>query len=352
MKISVRALAALLLISMLLCALPTNIFAHDESLHDHGTLVSDHDGHDHGDTDGVDSDFHSHVNWQSGSVSNGAPTSTTENKITLLNGTGIPGDVNADGTVNNKDAVALLRFLKSEKTAVDSDALDVNGDGAINTDDVTLLFRYVSGWLGVAVGYGSAWAEKCRHDLKNVPATAATCYENGNVERILDTLKKEEVTAAFFLLDNIILKNTDLVTRMAEEGHLVCNHTKNHKNLCDQSYDNIKEDIFALERIYSEATGKEMDKYFRFPKGVYSESALEIVESLGYKTVFWSFAYDDWDNGRQPNREKAINKILSNTHNGAIILLHPTSEVNADIMPTLISEWRSMGYEFGSLNDL
>ena len=182
MKISVRALAALLLISMLLCALPTNIFAHDESLHDHGTLVSDHDGHDHGDTDGVDSDFHSHVNWQSGSVSNGAPTSTTENKITLLNGTGIPGDVNADGTVNNKDAVALLRFLKSEKTAVDSDALDVNGDGAINTDDVTLLFRYVSGWSGVAVGYGSAWAEKCRHDLKNVPATAATCYENGNVE--------------------------------------------------------------------------------------------------------------------------------------------------------------------------
>ena len=177
-------------------------------------------------------------------------------------------------------------------------------------------------------------------------------YENGNVERILDTLKREGVTAAFFLLDNIILKNTNLVTRMAEEGHLVCNHTKNHKNLCAQSYDNIKEDIFALERLYSEATGKEMDKYFRFPKGVYSESSLEIVESLGYRTVFWSFAYDDWDNARQPNKEKAINKILSNTHNGAIILLHPTSEVNADIMPTLIREWRAMGYEFGSLNDL
>ena len=177
-------------------------------------------------------------------------------------------------------------------------------------------------------------------------------YENGNVERILDTLKEENVTAAFFLLDNIILKNTDLVTRMADEGHLICNHTKNHKNLCSESYDNIKNDITALENIYSDATGREMDKYFRFPKGVYSESALKTVESLGYKTVFWSFAYDDWDNNRQPDKEKAISKILSNTHNGAIILLHPTSQINADIMPILIKEWREMGYEFGSLKNI
>lgn len=177
-------------------------------------------------------------------------------------------------------------------------------------------------------------------------------YENGNVKRILDTLRKEDVTAAFFLLDNIILKNTDLVTKMAEDGHLICNHTKNHKNLCNESYETIKNDINALENIYKNATGREMEKYFRFPKGLYSESALKIVESLGYKTVFWSFAYDDWDNNRQPDKEKAINKILSNTHNGAIILLHPTSEVNANIMPTLIKEWRSMGYEFGSLKDI
>ena len=121
-------------------------------------------------------------------------------------------------------------------------------------------------------------------------------YENGNVERILDTLKSEGVTAAFFLLDNIILKNTDLVTRMSDEGHLVCNHTKNHKNLCNASYDFIKEDITALEAIYTECTGREMDKFFRFPEGRYSESALFAVSSLGYRSVFWSFAYADWDN--------------------------------------------------------
>ena len=177
-------------------------------------------------------------------------------------------------------------------------------------------------------------------------------YENGNVERILDTLREEKITAAFFLLDNIIIKNTDLVTRMADEGHLVCNHTKNHKNLCKESFEAIKNDISALEDIYREYTGKEMEKFFRFPEGRYSESALESVEKLGYKSVFWSFAYEDWNDNAQPNPDKAISKILNNTHNGAIILLHPTSKVNADILPTLIKEWRHMGYEFGSLCDI
>lgn len=177
-------------------------------------------------------------------------------------------------------------------------------------------------------------------------------YENGNVERVMDTLKEESVTAAFFLLDNIILKNTDLVTRMVKEGHLVCNHTKNHKNLCNASYETIKSDISALEDIYRDATGYEMEKFFRFPEGRYSEEALKSVEMLGYKTVFWSFAYEDWDDKAQPSKDKAIKKILSNTHNGAIILLHPTSAVNAEILPYLIREWRNMGYEFGSLIDI
>ena len=189
-------------------------------------------------------------------------------------------------------------------------------------------------------------------DKKVIYLTFDAGYENGNVERILNTLKEEGVTAAFFLLDNIILKNTDLVTRMADEGHLVCNHTKKHKNLCNESYENIKEDICALETVYKDATGREMDKFFRFPKGCYSESALCAVNKIGYKTVFWSFAYDDWDNNRQPDREKSIDKIITNTHNGAVFLFHPTSEVNADIMPQIIRIWRSMGYEFGSLKEI
>lgn len=177
-------------------------------------------------------------------------------------------------------------------------------------------------------------------------------YENGNIEKILDTLSEENITGAFFLLDNIILKNTDLVKRMANEGHTVCNHTKNHKNLSNADAQTISANLTALEALCKEKTDLDMAKYFRFPEGKYSIDALKIVNELGYKTVFWSFAYDDWDNSRQMSPEKAIKKILDNTHPGAVILLHPTSSTNAEILPTLIKEWKALGYTFGTLDQL
>ena len=177
-------------------------------------------------------------------------------------------------------------------------------------------------------------------------------YENGNTEKILNALKTEGISAAFFVLDNIILKNTDLVTRMINEGHTVCNHTKNHKNLCHATDEEIISNLTELEKIYMEKTGKAMSKYFRFPEGKYSENALRCVQGLGYKTIFWSFAYDDWDNNRQMSREKAMKKILENTHNGAVMLFHPTSKVNAEIFPELIKKWRVDGYTFGTLDEL
>lgn len=177
-------------------------------------------------------------------------------------------------------------------------------------------------------------------------------YENGNVAKILDVLKKENVPAAFFILDNLIYKNPDLVMRMANEGHLVCNHTRKHKNLCNSSREEIELELNALETLCKERTGVEMAKCFRFPEGKYSLEALSSLNDLGYKTFFWSFGYDDWDNSRQPDFEKSKKKILANTHNGEIILLHPTSSTNAEIMSDLIKAWREMGYTFGTLDKI
>ena len=116
-------------------------------------------------------------------------------------------------------------------------------------------------------------------------------YENGNIEKILNVLKNESVPAAFFLLDNIIIKNTDLVIRMADEGHLVCNHTRNHKNLSFATEKEIATNLSSLEKIYSDETGRVMSKYFRFPEGKYSIKAIECVEKLVYKTIFCSLGY-------------------------------------------------------------
>lgn len=203
--------------------------------------------------------------------------------------------------------------------------------------------------------YGGYYMDKKRSDTdteKVIYLTFDAGYENGNVEKILNTLKEKNVSAAFFVLDNLILKNPELIVRMKNEGHLICNHTKNHRNLSAASKEEIERDLKALEDICYEKTGITVDKYFRFPEGRFSISALKHVEALGYKTVFWSFAYDDWDNNRQPNKDAAVKKVLSNTHNGAVILLHPTSATNAAILGQLIDSWRAEGYRFGTLDEL
>lgn len=177
-------------------------------------------------------------------------------------------------------------------------------------------------------------------------------YENGNISKTLDILKDKKVTGAFFILDNLLYKNTDLVNRMFDEGHAVCNHTSKHRNLSECTVNEISDDLGALENLCLEKTGKEMSRHFRFPEGRYSKKAIESVRSLGYNTFFWSFGYEDWDNSRQPGEEYAIKKILTNTHPGEILLLHPTSDTNVKILPTLIDKWRDMGYTFGTLDSL
>ena len=177
-------------------------------------------------------------------------------------------------------------------------------------------------------------------------------YVNDSVLRILDVLEESETPAAFFILDHVIYKNADMLKRMVNDGHLICNHTKRHKNLSNSTEEEIRADLGALESLYKEKTGREMSKYFRFPEGKYSEAALASICKMGYKTIFWSFAYADWDNANQPKEEAAIKKILDNTHNGAVILLHPTSATNAKILGRVIAEWRKMGYTFGTLDDL
>ena len=178
-------------------------------------------------------------------------------------------------------------------------------------------------------------------------------YENGNIEKILNILKKEDVKAAFFVLENLICRNTDLVKRMADEGHTVCNHTASHKDMTKvETIEEFSAELSALEKIYFEKTGNRMAKFYRPPEGRYDEKSLGFADELGYKTIFWSLAYADWDNNKQPSKEKAMKILLDNIHNGAIILLHPTSATNADILPEFISVLRAQGYKFSTLDEL
>lgn len=178
-------------------------------------------------------------------------------------------------------------------------------------------------------------------------------YENGNVEKTLDILKKHNATGCFFILENLVRRNTDLVKRMFDEGHTVANHTMKHKNMAKiTDKKEIETELVGLEQLCLELVGDKPAKLYRPPEGSFSEDNLKIVNELGYKTIFWSFAYADWDNDKQMSPDNALSKLLSHTHNGEILLLHPTSSTNAKILDEYLTRLEADGYRFASLEEL
>lgn len=176
-------------------------------------------------------------------------------------------------------------------------------------------------------------------------------YENGYTAQILDVLKENEVPAAFFVTGPYIKKEAELVKRMAAEGHIVGNHTINHPSMPEvKSADELKNEITGLANSFQELTGQEM-KYFRPPMGEYSERTLAITQDLGYTSVFWSFAYKDWDTKAQKGTDYAYSQIMDGVHDGAILLLHAVSKDNADVLDRVIKDLKSAGYRFKSLDE-
>lgn len=170
---------------------------------------------------------------------------------------------------------------------------------------------------------------------------------------ILEALKKHQAPAAFFLVGNYLETSPDLVKRMVEEGHTVGNHTYHHPDMSKISTkETFSKELSDLEMLYTKTTGQSMTHYYRPPQGKYSEANLKMADELGYQTFFWSLAYVDWYEDKQPTREEAFQKLLGRIHPGAIVLLHSTSKTNAQILDELLTRWEEMGYRFGQLEEL
>lgn len=188
---------------------------------------------------------------------------------------------------------------------------------------------------------------------KKIYLTFDAGYENGCTAKILEILRKHEVSAAFFLVGNYMEKNADLVRQMVQDGHIVGNHTMHHPDMSKiTDLSAFQKELEELETLYEQITGQQMQKFYRPPRGVYSRSNLEMAQQLGYKTVFWSLAYVDWNNDSQPTAEYAFSKLLPRTHNGMVVLLHSTSATNAAILDELLTKWEELGYSFGTIDEL
>ena len=188
---------------------------------------------------------------------------------------------------------------------------------------------------------------------KKIYLTFDCGYENGYTDAILDALKKHRAPAAFFVVGNMVQTAPDVVRRMAQEGHIVGNHTFHHPDMsaiADQAA--FQKELDSLAQLYQQTTGQTMPRYYRPPQGKYNLENLKQAQALGYQTIFWSLAYVDWYADDQPTAEQAFGKLLPRIHSGAIVLLHATSRTNAEILDELLTRWENMGYTFASLDQL
>ena len=177
-------------------------------------------------------------------------------------------------------------------------------------------------------------------------------YENGYSSQILDTLKANDVKAAFFVTKDYIKSQPELVKRMVSEGHVVGNHTVNHPDLTTLDDKQIQAEITGCADYFKEVTEKDMPPFFRPPEGTYSIHTLQQTQELGYKTIFWSFAYKDWVVDDQPGAQASHDNVMKYSHNGAIMLLHAVSKSNTEALDSIIKDLKAEGYTFESLYDL
>ena len=187
---------------------------------------------------------------------------------------------------------------------------------------------------------------------KTVYLTFDEGYENGFTPSILDTLKAHHATGIFFVTKPYAEGNPELVQRMIDEGHIVGNHTVHHPSDGMQAYDLAYQtnEVVELNDYIRDNFGYQMC-LFRYPTGKFSKQSLAIVSNCGYRSVFWSFAYADWDRNNQPNPSEALAKVESSLHPGAIYLLHAVSETNATILNDFLTYIEDQGYEIGNYYD-
>lgn len=242
----------------------------------------------------------------------------------------------------HQDAVHPASAPAAIPASADNWGLSFQTEGAapVGNADAAYLAQYDAYYLGDTT-------------QKVIYLTFDCGYENGYTEQILDVLKAHQAPAAFFVVGNMVESAPNIVKRMADEGHIVGNHTFHHPDMSaisDQAA--FQKELDALSEVYRETTGQELSHFYRPPQGKYSEENLKQAQALGYKTVFWSLAYVDWYDNNQPTKEQAFEKLIPRIHPGAIVLLHSNSKTNAAILDELLTQWESLGYSFGTLDEL
>lgn len=187
---------------------------------------------------------------------------------------------------------------------------------------------------------------------KNIYLTFDNGYEAGYTEDILDVLQEEDVPATFFVTGHYVKSAADIVKRIADEGHIVGNHSYHHHDFTKLTKEEYRKELIDLDKEVEAVTRIEKLQYVRPPRGVFNEQTIEWANEFGYTHVFWSLAFVDWHSDQKKGWQSAYQQVIDQMHPGAIILLHTVNEDNSLALSHLIKELKEQGYTFKSLDDL
>ena len=211
------------------------------------------------------------------------------------------------------------------------------------TGEVVMQYDRYASTLAVLKKYGAIYRGDTTR--KVIYLTFDCGYENGATGKILDTLKSRGVPATFFLTGPYVRTEHDLVARMLDEGHVVGSHTNKHLLMTTLSVDEVIDEMRQVEISYKEQFPDAPDMlYWRPPQGDVNEWVIRIEAKMGYRTVLWSFAYNDWSKYTQPEPDYALATMKAGMYPGCVYLLHAESATNAEVLGDFIDWVLAQGF--------
>lgn len=194
-----------------------------------------------------------------------------------------------------------------------------------------------------ACGYVSASATpveapKIALTFDDGPSTAWT-------PALLDGLKERGVKATFFLIGENADKNPEIVKRMAEEGHLIGNHTYHHVELTKVSENEARLELADTSAVIVRITGKEPE-YMRPPFGAWQRKLEQEIQML---PVLWTIDPLDWTT---ENQDEIVNKVVTEAEENDIILLHDCYKSSVEAALRIVDILAERGFEFVTVDEL
>jgi len=167
------------------------------------------------------------------------------------------------------------------------------------------------------------------------------------IPAILNILKEHQVKANFFIEGKWAMENTDTVEMIHGQEHVIGNHAYNHPVMSRLSKQDSLEQISRTNEILEAITG-ETPQWFTPPSGDFNDQVVGAAAELDMETILWSVDTIDWKN---PSVSVMMNRVNSNIHPGATLLMHPTSSIKEGL-DSMIGNIKEKGYKIGTLNTL